>query len=202
MPEQVGYHRSTVLIVASSSTSTSVQAFSSRRICRDKEEHSSPDLQTLCSLDRAATMPEQVGDRRSTMLIVASSSTSTSVQAFSSRTDRRICRDKEEHSSGGFWIFRRSALWIEPPRCLSKLAIADRRCSRVFFFDEYECAGFVECPHVRERRQPRWSVAGAVDHWQCRVLGEKRDHATCEWSVLLRLVGCPLSVTELSGACR
>ena len=44
---------------------------------------------------------------------------------------RRICRDEEEHSSRGFWIFRRSALWIEPLRCLSKLAIADRRYSRV-----------------------------------------------------------------------
>ena len=29
-----------------------------------------------------------------------------------------------------------------PLRCLSKFAIADRRCSRGFFFDEYECAGF------------------------------------------------------------
>ena len=48
------------------------------------------DLQTLCSLDRAATMPEQVGYRRSTILTrgFSSSSTSTSVQAFSSR---RIC---------------------------------------------------------------------------------------------------------------
>ena len=57
-------------------------------------------------------------------------------------SSRRICRDKEEHSSRGFWIFRRSALWIEPLRCLSKLAIADRPCSSGFFFDEYECAGF------------------------------------------------------------
>ena len=60
---------------------------------------------------------------------MASSSTSTSVQDISSR---RNC-DKEEHSCRGFWIFRRSALIR-----LSKLAIADRRCSRGFFFDKYQ----------------------------------------------------------------
>ena len=39
--------------------------------------------------------------------------------------------------------------------------------------------------HVRERRLPQWSVARTVDQWPFRVVGEKRDHATCEWSVLL-----------------
>ena len=56
-------------------------------------------------------------------------------------SSRRICWDKEEHSSRGIWIFGRSALWIEPLRCLRKLAIADQLCSRGFFFDEWECAG-------------------------------------------------------------
>ena len=119
MPEQVGYRRSTILtcglllrrvrvcrlLVPEGSAETRRNIFLARVL----------DLQTLCSLDRTATMPEQV-------------------------------------------------------------AIADRRCSRGFFFDEYdyECAGVVECPHFRERRQPRWSVARTVDQWPCRVVGEKR----------------------------
>ena len=86
MPEQVGYRRSTILTrgFSSSSTSTSVQAFSSRRICsrRNILLEGSGSSDALCSLDRTATMLEQVGYRRSTMphVCIASSSTSTSVQ--------------------------------------------------------------------------------------------------------------------------
>ena len=82
-------------------------------------------------------------------------------------SSRRICRHKEDHSSRGFWNFRRSALWIEPLRCLSKLANADWRCSRGIFFDKYDCAGFIERAHVRERRQPPWSVARTVGQCPC-----------------------------------
>ena len=35
-------------------------------------------------------------------------------------SSRRICRDKEEHSSRGFWIFRCSALWKNVPPCLCR----------------------------------------------------------------------------------
>ena len=116
---------------------------SSRRICRDEEEHvhssrgfwifrrSALWIEPLRCLSKLA-----IADRRYSR--VASSSMSTSVQAFSSR---RICRDKEEHSSRE-GSGSSDALLFEPLRCLSKLAIADRRCSRGFFFDEYECAGY------------------------------------------------------------
>ena len=103
-------------------------------------------------------------------------------------SSRRVGREKEKHFSRGVWVFRNSPLWIVPLRCLSKLAIAERRCSRCFFFDEYmyECAGFVECPHalgggVNRNGQVLERLTSVV-HAQ---VWERSNHVTCEQSVLL-----------------
>ena len=95
------------------------------------------DLQTLCSWDRAraATMPEQVGYRRSTMLTWL--------------LLRRVC--------AGFDLQTLCSL-DEPLRCEQ---VGYRRSTMLtWLLLRRVCAGFVECPHVRERRQPRWFFVG------------------------------------------
>ena len=122
MPEQVGYRRSTILtcgllrrrvrvcrlLVPEGSAETRRNILLARVL----------DLQTRCSLDRTATMPEQVAiaDRRCSRGFYSSStSTTTSVQALlSAHTSRSgVNRDGqllEQLTSGHVELWERSAI--------------------------------------------------------------------------------------------
>ena len=102
-------------------------------------------------------------------------------------------------------MFRRSALWIEPLRCLTKLANTDRQCSGGFSSTRLSVQALLSaytrgrCVNRDGQLLEQFSELTSVhvELWERSAILRLASGAC-----FVRLIACPLSVTDLSVACR